>query len=73
MVAPSDMMDNRVAAIKKSLCEAGLGGKVRIITFSQCSLLCAKRLFLTSDLVMFQVAVLSYSAKFASNFYGPFR
>ena len=29
MVAPSDMMDNRVAAIKESLLEAGLGGKVK--------------------------------------------
>jgi porphobilinogen synthase len=46
VVAPSDMMDNRVAAIKTGLLEAGLGGKV---------------------------AVMSYSAKFASTFYGPFR
>ena len=28
MVAPSDMMDNRVGAIKKRLLDAGLGGKV---------------------------------------------
>ena len=28
MIAPSDMMDNRVAAIKAGLMEAGLGGKV---------------------------------------------
>ena len=28
MIAPSDMMDNRVAAIKAGLLEAGLGGKV---------------------------------------------
>ena len=28
VVAPSDMMDNRVGAIKKRLKEAGLGGKV---------------------------------------------
>ena len=28
MVAPSDMMDNRVGAIKKLLSENGLGGKV---------------------------------------------
>lgn len=46
VVAPSDMMDNRVGAIKERLRTAGLGGKV---------------------------AVLSYSAKFASSFYGPFR
>jgi porphobilinogen synthase len=46
VVAPSDMMDNRVAAIKTGLLEAGLGEKV---------------------------AVMSYSAKFASTFYGPFR
>lgn len=46
VVAPSDMMDNRVGAIKKLLSENGLGGKV---------------------------AVMSYSAKFASSFYGPFR
>lgn len=46
VLAPSDMMDNRVGAIKKLLHESGLGGKV---------------------------AVMSYSAKFASSFYGPFR
>ena len=46
VVAPSDMMDGRVGAIKKALSEAGLGG---------------------------QVSVLSYSAKFASGLYGPFR
>lgn len=28
MIAPSDMMDNRVAAIKAGLIVAGLGGKV---------------------------------------------
>lgn len=28
VIAPSDMMDNRVAAIKTALQEAGLGGKV---------------------------------------------
>ena len=27
MIAPSDMMDNRVAAIKEGLSQAGLGGK----------------------------------------------
>ncbi|XP_065916888.1 delta-aminolevulinic acid dehydratase-like [Dysidea avara] len=46
VVAPSDMMDNRIAAIKRALQAKGLGSKV---------------------------AVLSYSAKFASSFYGPFR
>ena len=46
MVAPSDMMDGRVGAIKKALCSAGLSGRV---------------------------SVLSYSAKFASGLYGPFR
>ena len=30
VVAPSDMMDNRVAAIKQSLLEADLGDKVRL-------------------------------------------
>ena len=29
MVAPSDMMDNRIGAIKKLLDENGLGGKVQ--------------------------------------------
>ena len=29
MVAPSDMMDNRIGAIKKLLDENGLGGKVK--------------------------------------------
>ncbi|XP_037079005.1 delta-aminolevulinic acid dehydratase-like [Pollicipes pollicipes] len=46
VVAPSDMMDGRVAAIKSALAAAGLA--------SRCS-------------------VLSYAAKFASGFYGPFR
>jgi porphobilinogen synthase len=45
IVAPSDMMDGRVAAIRRALDEAGL-----------------------SD-----VAILSYAAKYASAFYGPFR
>ena len=45
VVAPSDMMDGRVAAIRDGLDEAG------------CS----------------NTAILSYSTKFASAFYGPFR
>ncbi|KTW31991.1 porphobilinogen synthase HEM2 [Pneumocystis jirovecii RU7] len=45
-VAPSDMMDGRVMAIKKGLIEASLSHKVM---------------------------VMSYSAKFASCLYGPFR
>ncbi len=45
IVAPSDMMDGRVAAIRRALDEAGL----------------------TST------AILSYAAKYASVFYGPFR
>jgi len=45
-VAPSDMMDGRVKAIKGGLIDAGLGNK--------CTLM-------------------SYSAKFASSLYGPFR
>lgn len=45
MVAPSDMMDGRVAAIRKCLDEAGF-----------------------SD-----TAIMSYSAKYASSFYSPFR
>ena len=45
IVAPSDMMDGRVAAIRASLDEAG-----------------------RTD-----TAILSYSSKFASAFYGPFR
>jgi porphobilinogen synthase len=46
MIAPSDMMDNRVHWIKKYLTKEGFGNKV---------------------------AVMSYSSKFASCFYGPFR
>ena len=46
VVAPSDMMDGRVKAIKDKLRDLGLDGKV---------------------------SVLSYSSKFASSFYGPFR
>jgi len=45
-VAPSDMMDGRIKAIKRGLIDAGLGNK--------CTLM-------------------SYSAKFASGLYGPFR
>jgi porphobilinogen synthase len=45
VVAPSDMMDNRVAAIRAALRGAGC----------------------------FSTAILSYAAKFASCFYGPFR
>ena len=45
VVAPSDMMDGRVGAIRDQLDEAGLE----------------------------QVPILSYAAKFASAFYGPFR
>jgi porphobilinogen synthase len=45
LVAPSDMMDGRVAAIRKALDEAKLGA----------------------------TPILSYAAKYASGFYGPFR
>ena len=45
VVAPSDMMDGRVGAIRKGLDEAGLA----------------------------DVPILSYAAKFAGAFYGPFR
>ena len=45
VVAPSDMMDGRVAAIRSALDEAGYE----------------------------DVAIMSYSAKYASAFYGPFR
>ncbi len=45
IVAPSDMMDGRVLAIRESLDEAGHTG----------------------------VGILSYTAKYASSFYGPFR
>lgn len=45
MVAPSDMMDGRVGAIREALDEAGFS----------------------------HLPILSYAAKFASAFYGPFR
>ena len=45
VIAPSDMMDGRVAAIRKALDEAGY----------------------------INTPILSYAAKFASGFYGPFR
>jgi porphobilinogen synthase len=45
IVAPSDMMDGRVGAIRRALDESGFA----------------------------QVAIMAYSAKFASAFYGPFR
>ncbi|GJN91058.1 hypothetical protein Rhopal_004073-T1 [Rhodotorula paludigena] len=46
IVAPSDMMDGRIGAIKQVLIDEGFGNRC---------------------------AVMSYSAKFASNMYGPFR
>jgi porphobilinogen synthase len=46
VIAPSDMMDGRVASIKSILHSNGFGNKV---------------------------TVMSYSTKFASSFYGPFR
>ena len=46
IIAPSDMMDGRIAAIKQILTQHNLGSSV---------------------------AVMSYSSKFASCFYGPFR
>lgn len=46
LIAPSDMMDGRIGAIKAKLIENGYGSTV---------------------------PVMSYSAKFASSFYGPFR
>jgi porphobilinogen synthase len=45
MVAPSDMMDGRVAAIRAALDEEGYQG----------------------------IPIMSYAAKYASGFYGPFR
>ncbi|MEL7168443.1 MAG: porphobilinogen synthase [Bacteroidota bacterium] len=45
IIAPSDMMDGRVGAIRAALDEAGFA----------------------------DVAILSYAAKYASSFYGPFR
>jgi len=45
IIAPSDMMDGRVGAIRKALDQAGL----------------------------INIPILSYAAKFASGFYGPFR
>jgi porphobilinogen synthase len=45
IIAPSDMMDGRVGAIRKALDQAGLSN----------------------------TPILSYAAKFASGFYGPFR
>ncbi len=45
MVAPSDMMDGRVAAIRSALDQEGFGG----------------------------TPIMSYAAKYASAFYGPFR
>ncbi len=45
VIAPSDMMDGRIAAIRKTLDQAGLD----------------------------RVRILSYAAKYASAFYGPFR
>ncbi len=45
IIAPSDMMDGRVAAIRRAL----------------------------DDAELFNIPILSYAAKFASGFYGPFR
>ena len=45
IIAPSDMMDGRVGAVRRALDEAGFD----------------------------QVRIMSYAAKYASAFYGPFR
>ena len=45
MVAPSDMMDGRIAAIREALDAAGFS----------------------------HVSIMSYAAKYASAYYGPFR
>jgi len=45
MVAPSDMMDGRIGAVRKALDENGF----------------------------YKIPIMSYSAKYASGFYGPFR
>jgi porphobilinogen synthase len=45
LIAPSDMMDGRVGAIRAALDEAGFG----------------------------ELPIMSYAAKYASGFYGPFR
>jgi porphobilinogen synthase len=45
VIAPSDMMDGRIGAIRSALDEAGFGG----------------------------TRIMSYAAKYASAFYGPFR
>lgn len=45
MIAPSDMMDGRIAAIRKALDEKGF----------------------------YKIPVMSYAAKYASGYYGPFR
>ena len=84
MVAPSDMMDcmdNRIGAIKKPLDENRLGGKVQgLFIWSpvhsnghQYSSHFSNECLIMCQCSSFQVAVMSYGAKFASGFYGPFR
>ena len=119
VVAPSDMMDNRIAAIKELLEKSGYGNIVRqhnviwfpliitlalttknwpaIPTIIKLSLIfeCLITRIFSHDFThpfhllypcirtfihlfiylvnFFQVSVMSYSAKFASSFYGPFR
>lgn len=54
VIAPSDMMDGRVAAIREALDRGGLDGATGTARFEN-------------------TPVMSYAAKFASAFYGPFR
>ena len=54
IIAPSDMMDGRVGAIRKGLEEGGGGGEGMGGEFQN-------------------VKIMSYAAKYASGFYGPFR
>lgn len=78
IVAPSDMMDGRIGAIKKALVDGGFGNRVSLMSYS------AKVRFSSSRL---RSAFLSFpcfeavrsgwltrpSTQFASSMYGPFR
>lgn len=71
------MMDGRIRAIKQALISNGLGNKVRLFFFFWEDTFGADlvQIYFISFITCFvlKVSVLSYSAKFASCYYGPFR
>jgi porphobilinogen synthase len=70
VVAPSDMMDGRVGAIRDALDSGACGSGTRV---------CVRLAFFSPSLHEYlaegftDVSIMAYTAKYASAFYGPFR